>query len=95
LPELLEQVVNATVYFERKLDVDEEPAGALVNEYYRVQKAFYEKMKPAMDNDNFVRSYGRLVELLDCRLDVENLRMALATAKQYLNVFCNTTYPNL
>ena len=87
LPELLEQVVNATVYFVRKLEAGIKPTGALLNEYHSVQKAFYEKLKPVIADENFMHGYGRLVELVGLARrgrDIETLKSALATVGQYL-----------
>ena len=91
--ELLEQVVNATVYIERKLDAGEEPDSALMNEYLKVQKAFYEKLKTTIDNEDLILGYGKLIELIGLvrhGFDAEkNIRQAVVKAKQYLNTFYN------
>ena len=87
LPDLAEQVINATVYFERKLEAAEEPAGALLTEYQKVQKAFYEKLKPVINNENIMIGYGNLVKLFDRGgLDAKNFRLALAKTRRYLNM---------
>ena len=88
LQELLEQVINATAYLERKLDAGEGIDGALAAEYHRAQKAFCEKLSLATSNEGFVREYEKLVGMVGRRLEENDLRLAISTAKRYLNDFC-------
>ncbi|MCL2877459.1 MAG: hypothetical protein FWF13_01625, partial [Acidobacteria bacterium] len=89
--ELLDQVVNATVYMERKLDAGESIDGELASEYHRAQKAFCEKLKPAINNENLILDYGNLVDLISCGgLNPEYFRAALAKTREYLNIFRRT-----
>ena len=88
--ELLKQILNATTYFEKKLEAGEELDKALVNEYYKVQKAFYKKMKTTTDNENLVLGYGKMVELIGLvgrEFDAEKFKQVLAMANQYLKAF--------
>jgi len=87
LPELLEQVVNATFHIERKLDAGENIEGALAAEYHRAQKAFCEKLNAAVGGEVLINGYKNLVRVLGRRLNENDLRQALSTAKRYLNVF--------
>jgi len=88
LRELLGQILNATAYIEVKLEAGEEPDNALADEYHRVQKAFYEKLKPTINNENVMLGYGNLVELIGRGgLDTRNFRLALAKTRRYLNMF--------
>ena len=88
-PELLEQVVNATIYIERKLDAGEDVESALAAEYHRAQKAFFNKLHLVTNDEGFVREYDKLVRMIGRRLDENDLRLAISAAKRYLNVFCN------
>ncbi|MDR0311813.1 MAG: hypothetical protein LBJ21_09520 [Acidobacteriota bacterium] len=87
--ELLEQVINATVYLERKLDAGDVIDGALAAEYRRVQNAFCEKLRLVTDNTEFVREYVQLIAMMDCEPDEKNLRPVILTAKRHINTFCN------
>ena len=88
-PELLEQVVNATDYIEKKIDAGEGIDGALASEYYRVQKAYCEKLSLLTDSKELIDGYKKLVGMFGRRLGENDLRMAVATAKHYLNTFYN------
>ena len=90
LRELLEQVTNATVYLERKLGAGEEPGSALVKEYFSVQKAFYEKLKPIMGNGNTMLDYGNMVDLIGREFDIKNFRVAIAKAKRFLKMLSSS-----
>ena len=85
--ELFEQVVNATVYIERKLDAGESIDNALAAEYHRVQKAFCNKLNLVINNEEFAREYEKLVRMVGRRLDENDLRLAISIAKRQLNVF--------
>ena len=75
-------VVKCSLYF-----LSMEPYSVLVNEYHRVQKAFYEKIKPTIDDSVLALGYGNLVELIGRGgLDSEVLKSALTTAKHYLKI---------
>ena len=87
--ELLEQVINATIYLERKMDAEEAIDGPLVSEYYRAQKAFYEKLNLVINNEESVRGYKKLVDEIGRGIDENNLRTTISTAKQYINTLCN------
>ena len=88
-PELLEQVVNATVYIERKLEAGEGIETVLAAEYHRAQRAFFNKLHLITNDEEFVREYEKLVRMIGRRLDENGLRLAISAAKRYLNVFCN------
>jgi hypothetical protein len=94
LQELLEQVINATAYIERKLDAGESVDGALASEYYRVQKAFCNKLSLVTNNEDFVCEYEKLVSVIGRRLDKNELRQAISIAKRHLNTFCNCESQN-
>jgi hypothetical protein len=87
--ELLEQAVNSTVYLERILDADECVDGSLADEYYRVQKAFCEKLATVTKDEEFIRGYERLVRVIERQLDGKNIRPAISRAMRYLNTFCS------
>jgi len=87
-PELLEQVVNATVYLERKIGLGEEISGQLADEYHKAQKAFYEKLPLVTKDENFINEYGKLVGLIERRLDGKNFKLPVLMAKRHLAVFC-------
>ena len=86
--ELLEQVINATVYIERKLDAGENIDGALAAEYYRTQKAFCEKLSLLTVNEEFANGYKKLARMFGRRLDAENFIQAIPAIKKYLSIFC-------
>jgi len=88
LPELLEQVINATAYLERKLNAGEGINGALAAEYHRAQKAFCGKLSLETNNKEFAREYEKLVRTIGRRLKENDLRLAISTAKRHLNAFC-------
>ena len=83
--ELFEQVVNATVYIESKLESGEGIANALAAEYHRAQKAFCEKLKLVINDEEFIRGYEKLVRMIGHRLDEENLKLVISAIKRYLN----------
>ena len=87
--ELLEQVVNATVYIERKLDSCEAVDDTLRAEYLRAQIAFFEKLNLLTKNEEFVNEYGKMVEMIGRSHDDNNLSHAISMAKQNLNVLYN------
>jgi len=87
--ELFEQVVNATVYIERKLDAGENIDSVLAAEYHRAQKAFCNKLSLVTNNGEFAREYEKLVRMVGRRLDEKDLRLAISTAKWQLNAFGN------
>jgi len=88
-PELLEQVINATVYIERKLDAGETVDDTLAAEYYRAQKAFREKLSLATNNEEYMREYENLIHTMERSLNEKNLQPIISTAKQLLNAFYN------
>lgn len=89
-PELLEQVMNATVYLERKIDLGEEIGTHLAKEYYKAQKAFYEKLCLVTDDESFIREYRKLIELISHRQGgKKNFRLPISIAKRNLAVFCD------
>ena len=83
-PELLEQVLNATVYIERKLNAGEGIDGSLAAEYYRAQKAYCEKLSLLTDAKEFIDGYKRLVAMLGRRLGENDLRMVVTAVKRYI-----------
>lgn len=83
--ELLEQVINATVYLERKMNAGLTIGGALADEYYRAQKSFCEKLNLLTNNEDFVCEYGKLVNDIKNGIDEKNLRRVISTVKQIIN----------
>jgi predicted O-linked N-acetylglucosamine transferase (SPINDLY family) len=85
--ELLDQVVNATTHIKRKLDAGEAVDDVLAAEYYRVQKAFCEKLSLVTKNEEFVREYEKLVVMIGRGLGEKDLGPAILTARQHLSTF--------
>ena len=85
--ELLEQVVNATIYMERKMDADETIDGTLATEYLGAQKAFLAKLSFITNDTEFVRDYEKLVGAIERGIDEKNPGPAILMAKQRLNSF--------
>ena len=83
--ELFEQVINATIYIERKLDAGESIDGALAAEYHRAQKALCEKLNLVTNNEEFTHEYEKFVRAIGRRLGEKELRLAIAIAKQYIS----------
>jgi len=88
-PELLEQIINATVYLERKLNLGEKVDSELASEYHRAQKAFHEKLRLVTDDESFIREYDKLIELIGRRLEGKSFRLPISMAKRHLAVFCD------
>ena len=85
--ELLEQVVNATVYIERKIAAGEIIDDALADEYHNVQKAFCEKLSLVTNDKDFVCEYEKLVSEIERGLGQKNIEPTIPTAKRHLNAF--------
>ena len=85
--ELLEQVVNATVYLKSRLDAGESIDNALVTEYHRAQKAFCEKLNLVTNDQEFVREYEKLVGMIENSPDIDDLSLDISTVKRLLNNF--------
>ena len=83
--ELLEQVVNATVYIERKIAAGEIIDGALAAEYCNAQKAFCEKLNLVANDEKFVCEYEKLVGEIERGIAQKNIGPAIAIAKRHLN----------
>ena len=87
--ELLEQIINATVYLERKLDAGVTIDDPLASEYYSAQKAFLTKLSLVTNNEELVRGYENLVGMIERSTGEKNLRMVITTAKKHINTLCN------
>ena len=87
--ELLEQIINATVYLERKLDAGETIDGPLASEYYSAQKAFLAKLSLVTNNEGLLHGYKNLVDVIGRGTDEKNFRPAISIAKQHINTLCN------